>query len=154
MDIGLFQAQWILGMFPAAQVPDFAASLMVAGFEGPAILELASFHKPTRWDIKDELVQRALAETGAKQISTSEARRRVAEDIARKIISREIHPYDGAHLIWSDVVDDDDWLEDLAPFVGLASEYEDLEPSRRAEYLPHIIAYAKEFVEKRSASSG
>ncbi len=144
----------MLGMFPAEEIPEFAADVMVAGFEGPAILELASFHKPTRRDIKDELVQRALMEMGRKPIPSPEARRRVAEDIARKIISGEAHPYDGAHLIWSDVVSHNDWLEDLAPFLGLASEHEDLEPSRRAGYLPEIVKYAKKFVEKREAERG
>ena len=43
MDLDRVQAEWKLGHFSLEELPEVAAQLMVQGYEGGAILELASF---------------------------------------------------------------------------------------------------------------
>jgi hypothetical protein len=73
MDIDLVQAQWLMGLLPPEQIPEFGAQAMMQGFDGPNILELASFHRPNRWDIKPEVFDGALREMGRAPISDGQA---------------------------------------------------------------------------------
>ncbi len=96
MDIDLVQAQWVLGKFPLDQLPEFAAQAMVQGYDGPYILDLASFDKPTLDLIKAEIVEGALREMGRPPISRGEAGLRLARAAALKILRGQVSPERGA----------------------------------------------------------
>jgi hypothetical protein len=95
MDIDLIQAQWLLDLYPADQIPEFAAQALMQGFEGPNILELVSFHRPTRQDIRQDVFDGALREMGRAPISRSEAELRVGREMALKILRNQLSPAQG-----------------------------------------------------------
>ena len=96
MDLDRAQANWTLGHFNSEELPELAAQMMMQGFEGPAILELASFHRPINRDIPKGLVERAFLETGRPSISVVEASSRLSEPIAQRIVSGSTQPLEGA----------------------------------------------------------
>jgi hypothetical protein len=104
MDIDIVQAQWVLELFPAVQIPEFAAQAMMQGFDGPNILELASFHRPTRWDIKPQVFDAALREMGREPLNAAQAALRLARRVALKILRDQINPGNGAAEVYELVV--------------------------------------------------
>ena len=96
MDLDLVHAQWMLDLFPARQIPEFAAQAMMQGFDGPNILELASFHRPDRWDIKPEVFEAAIREMGRQPLSVAQAALRLAREVALRILRDQASPVDGA----------------------------------------------------------
>jgi len=90
MDIDLVQAQWMLGRFPADQIPEFAAQAMMQGFDGPNILELASFHRPTRGDIQPLVFDAALREMGREPMTPGQAVLFMTRLPARRFLRNEI----------------------------------------------------------------
>jgi hypothetical protein len=99
MDLDLVQAQWMLDLFPADQIPEFAAQAMMQGFDGPNILGLVSLHRPTRYDIRPEVFEGAVREMGRAPLSFRQAKLRVAQDIALRILRSQVNPEDGASEI-------------------------------------------------------
>lgn len=83
MDLGRAQAEWTLGIFPAEDLPELAAQMLMRGFESPAILELASFHRPRAGDVPDELVARAFLDCGRPPLARQEAAERRILDLLR-----------------------------------------------------------------------
>jgi len=74
MDLDRAHAEWTLGRCPTEELPELAAQMMILGFESPAILELASFHRPSLNDVDYALVERAFADCGRRPLSEDEAR--------------------------------------------------------------------------------
>ena len=99
MEIDKVQAEWMLGLFPAEQLPEFAAQAMVQGLDGPFIMELVSFHRPTVHDIKPEVFNGALREMGRAPITQVQAVRRLAHPVALRILRNQTTPFDGASEI-------------------------------------------------------
>lgn len=73
MDLDRAWAEWTLGRFPSRELPELAAQMMVHGFEGPDILELASFHRPAPGDVPPGLVDQAFLSCGRPRLSEEEA---------------------------------------------------------------------------------
>ncbi len=68
--------------------------------------------------------------------------RRLARDFARRIVSGEIPPYEGARAIWRELAWEPEAGDALLPFIGLASEWED-RPEFRREYEADILQAAR-----------
>jgi len=96
MDIDRVQAEWVLELFPADQIPEFAAQAMMQGFEGPNILELVSFHRPTRGEIRSTVFDGALREMGREPLTPELALRRLARPIAQGILRGRWTAFEGA----------------------------------------------------------
>ena len=147
LDLGEMEAKHFLGDLDPEEIPGIALQALGAGYDGPALLELARLSSPTAQDA-GELFDRALEEMGRPPLPRDEAGLRVARSIARKIVSGEMHPYEGAHLIWMKVWSTCGRPDELTTFVGLASLYE-ADPERRPLHLEEIVARAKGLADER-----
>ena len=83
MDLDRAQAEWSLGLFPSEDLPELAAQMMMRGFDSPAILELASFHRPGRFDVPSTLVDRAFQDCGRPPLSHEKATLQRVLDLLR-----------------------------------------------------------------------
>jgi hypothetical protein len=90
MDLDRAQEDCALGRFPHEQLPELGAQMMMQGHDGPAILELASFHRPGRWDVPDRLVEQAFREAGFPSLSRVEAGLRFAERLIEACLREEV----------------------------------------------------------------
>ena len=64
MDFDKVQAEWVLGRFPRHQLPEVAAQAMMAGFEGPFILDLVGYAAPSLSRLTWDVVEGAFSEMG------------------------------------------------------------------------------------------
>jgi hypothetical protein len=97
MDIDKVQAEWVLGLFSARDLPEFAAQAMMQGFEGPFILEMVSFHRPDA--MPDRIFDGALREMGRQPIRKPQAALRLAKDPALRLLRNQISPLECAREI-------------------------------------------------------
>ena len=146
-DVGEIEARYYLGDLTPEEAPGIALRALAAGYEGSALLKLARLHNPTARDAGD-LFERALGEMGRSPLPRDEVGLRVARSIARKIVFGEVHPYEGARIIWTKVWNRCGKPDRLTPFVGLASLYE-ADPERRPLHLEEIVARAEELADER-----
>ena len=76
--------------------------------------------------------------------------RRVATQVAERILAGTVTPYDGAHEIWRWLSDHEQvGIDELGVFIGLASEWQD-HPESRAVLEADIIDEARLCVERFS----
>jgi len=145
IDAELAQLKWHFGiLFPEA-VPAFAADALEAGCDGRQLRRIAGMIRPTRADL-EPIIDGMFLELGQSQITnTSAAGIRLAKKVAEQIVSGAISPYDGANLIWRHVYYELRQPDELVPFVGLASEWED-HLHLRKRYDKDIVAAAREFL--------
>lgn len=150
MNLDHAQAEWTLGRFPYPQLPELAAQMMMQGFEGPAILELVSFHRPGRWDVPAELVDRAFREAGRTPLPPMRALWLLAEREARGMVRGEVTPLEGASRILRHVPWGEEWIE--SPFYRLDEWVElwdrDDQPCDRDRYERLMLETAWEFLER------
>jgi len=74
--------------------------------------------------------------------------------IARRIVAGSIAPYDGARAIWERLAEDDaPYPQELAVFVGLASEWQDHERHRLA-LDRDIAAEARSLLDRLTSTPG
>jgi hypothetical protein len=101
MDLTRAQAEWKLGRyaFRSEELPELAAQMMMQDFEGPAILELASFHRPMNRDIPPGLVDRAFQETGRPPLTQVAAALILARPVAVEVVEGRLSPSKGATQI-------------------------------------------------------
>ena len=85
-EFGLVQAMWTLGKFPRELLPDVAAEAMVGGYDGPAVLALASFHPPLLDGI-EKSVELAFQEMGLLPLGRLQAAVKVARYLARRVVA-------------------------------------------------------------------
>lgn len=98
MDLQLLYAQWKLGELPSEQLPSVAGELMVSGHQGPAVLRLVSFHRPSRDELKDA-PERVLEELGLSVPSEIQCVFLLAQQVARNIIQGNLRPKLGADRV-------------------------------------------------------
>jgi hypothetical protein len=91
-------ALWVLGELEPSLAQHVAWEAQAEGHDGPAIRTLASYEWSTRGEVAS-LLQRMFAEAGMPDLSLVEAARHFAVHIARRIISGEVDPSDGAYQI-------------------------------------------------------
>jgi hypothetical protein len=143
MDLDRAQTEWTLGRFASEELPELAAQMMIQGFDSPAILELASFHRPP--DVPAELVRRAFRDCGRAPLSREDAELRHVESLLRAnapaadILSAVWHL---AELMWEGP------LSELTRLAHDWSEAVD-DPRRRETLEDHVPAAARRYLEKR-----
>jgi hypothetical protein len=97
MDLTRAQAEWKQGKyaFRSEELTELAAQMMMQGFEGPAILELASFHRPMNRDIPQGLVDRAFEETGRPPLTKVSSAFILARPVALDVVEDRLPPVQG-----------------------------------------------------------
>ncbi len=151
MDLDRAQVEWTLGNFPSQELPELAAQMMMQGFEGPAILELVSYHRPGRWDVPPELVERAFREARRDPLPRAAAARLLAVRMARDIVERSVNPVEGAGRILRVAPWGEQGLE-MSPFMAmdeLVALWENETDSAERERCERLIVEAAwEFLER------
>lgn len=95
----LFVAKWYCSEVWSEDMPVFAADALEAGYDGPALRQLAGLIKPTSMDIGD-LFQRALDEIGTvKILSQIQAVYWMSRVVATDIVEGRIDPVKGAGIL-------------------------------------------------------
>jgi hypothetical protein len=142
VDWAVLLARWKLGDLAPEQVPAIALRALEDGSEMTEICVLAGLTSPTRRDVDDE-IPLLLQELGTARPTRPQAAKILADEVLRKIVKGEVDAYGGARVLWSYSNDFEDlgvW-EQLRPFVGAASEWED-DPERRPDYEQDIVEEA------------
>ena len=142
MDLDRAHTDWTLGRFPSEDLPELAAQMMVQGFDSPAILELASFHRPL--DVPAELVRRAFLDCGRAPLSREDAELRHVELLLRsnapaaEILSAVWHLAD---LMWEGP---------LSELTRLAHDWDEAadDPLMRAALEEHVPAVGRRYLGK------
>jgi hypothetical protein len=108
-------ADVILDLLQPGEAVWLACDLLVAGFETPALIELAG-ESPTSLTRADgePLVRQMLTELGIEPVNTTQANWLVARDIARQMIAGTLPAEVGARMLWWDLW----WSCDNADEIG------------------------------------
>jgi hypothetical protein len=149
MDVDSVVAEWYLGLYPPEKMPAVACWALEAGYDSPALRELAGCANVTRSN-HGILVERALRELGKEPLSLGDAERLFAILVCRQIISGKVSPYEGASRLWA-AHNRCGLLKTLLPFVGFASEWED-DVANRDHYEKLIVRAAQEFLDDTRSS--
>lgn len=123
MDLDLVEARWRLGVFPPEGLPDVARRIVADGRDGVALRALAELDRPTR-SAAGSLFEDALDELGRERMSHDAAALIVARDLARRIVSGQLTPREGADKIAWEVWDQARELDQLGVFVTLLDKRE------------------------------
>jgi hypothetical protein len=117
---------------------------MVAGFEGPFILDLVGYAAPSLHRLTPNVVEGAFREMGLRPLSKVGAMRLLARRIALRILRNQTGPYEGAAAVAA--LASRELPKDLEGFQGCVDCIDDPEgPRDRYERL--IIELAWEQVE-------
>lgn len=151
MDLDRAQWEWTLGTFPSRELPELAAQMMVQGFEGPAILELVSFHRPGPQEVPPDLVDRAFLETGRPPLPRRTAVWMLAAPDARALVEGWVPPVEGARRLlrlapWGEANVEMGAFYQLDELVELW--HRDQDPSDRERYERLMIETAWAFLER------
>lgn len=120
MDFDRVQAEWVLGRFPKGQLPEVAAEAMMAGFEGPFILDLVGYAAPSLHRLTGDVVEGAFSEMGRPPITEHEAAMRLARLEAVRVLRKQTSCSQGAGVIadlayrWPDYDDRPPMLQEFA----------------------------------------
>ena len=127
-----------VGLQPTEELPDLAARALADGIDAPALRELAGL---SRADVREaqDLFLLAMEQLGTDlPLSRWDAVRFWAGEI----VDGTLTPYEGARLIWWHGWHELGDPDELTPFVGLASEWED-DPTHRTLYERDILDEAR-----------
>lgn len=122
--IKIVTSNYVLNLLPGEEMPDFAIAMLEENIENEELIELAGLNKPTLLDAR-KLFLKAIDKLEIKLPDVREATIFLAKEIAEKITTGTISPYEGARKIWWDLANIEGAYKGLEIFVGLASEYED-----------------------------
>jgi hypothetical protein len=124
----LIHARWEFGNLLTEDIPKLAQDALEHGYDGENIRKVAGLIAPTYFDLQP-LKNGFLAELGIKQqVSKRDAGLLLARIVARQIAEGNVAPYEGASFIWREIANelwDPERPQELLPFIGEASEYED-----------------------------
>jgi len=137
----LFVAKWYCSGVWSEDMPGFAADALEAGYDGPALRQLAGLIKPTSADIGD-LFQRVLDQIGTVKISSQkQAVYWMSRVVATDIVEGRIDPIKGAGVL-AGCARLADFAPVLAEFLGLGDmAYWD-------EYAPPSAKLVKDIIEE------
>jgi hypothetical protein len=144
MDLDCVAAEWYLGLYPPEKMPAVACWALEAGYDGPALRELAACTNTTRGN-HGVLIERAFRELGKEPLSLADAGRLLASVVCREIISGKASPCEGASRLWT-AYNRCGLPKSLVPFVGFASEWEE-DVSHREHYEKLIRKAAQKFLD-------
>jgi hypothetical protein len=143
MDLDRAQADWTLGRFPSEDLPELAAQMLVQGHDGPAILELASFHRPGPWDVPRDLVDRAFQDAGRPPLPRDEAMARRVEELLRSTPDPATVLHELGLLLEGAC-----WHEPLTDLQDLSEEWS-TNPERRTDVESRLPDVRHDFLEAR-----
>jgi hypothetical protein len=154
---------WTLGLFPLEDLPELAAQMMIQGYEGQSILELASFRRSDGPSIPAGLVEEAFTEAGRPSLSAEDVERlrseRVlseAEELILACLDERLDVRDLGRRLWKlSGRLEDPWGSPLGPLLGPQIEGEDAfdaKSQRRAEL--ELLRAAGAFLKAREERRG
>jgi hypothetical protein len=126
---------------PAEDLPEIAVQALVRGIDSPALRELAGLSRDDVRSARDLFIT-AMAELGVQMPSPEAGARERVRFWAAEMLVGTLTPYEGSRLIWWNGWEPLERPDDLTPFVGLASEWED-DPEHRTEYEHDMLAEAR-----------
>jgi hypothetical protein len=142
-------ARFVLGLIPSEELPAIATQVLVDGFDGSALCELAGETNPTLSDATGQF-EKALDEIHASKLSPKEAVFVLAKIYSKQILDGSLKPYEGAKIIWRDlsyVIRPDDHT--LDSFVYWADEFENADDFQRRIYChAAIFESARKFIDE------
>jgi hypothetical protein len=128
-------AAYVLGYTRVEDLPNAAAEALGDGLDSASLRQLAG----AQGDDSKSIIQifpRAVGELSMTIPSVTDAAHIYSIKVARDIVAGRILPYEGARTIWQVYVKCP--RDELRPFVGLASEYQD-DRKHRDEYARLIV---------------
>ena len=137
---------FVLGDRLAENLPDVAGDALVAGYDSPALRELAGLRGGDSEELR-KLFRKALQELNEPLPAPSEAGLSLARRIASEIVKGTIRPYEGARQIWWKIYVRFPDLEELVVFVGCASEWED-DRRHREDYERDIVEESRKLLSR------
>jgi hypothetical protein len=140
MDLDVAAARMVLGKLTSEEAIAEASSALDRGIYSEA-LGLLLYAEPV-WSEVGPLFSRSLSELGIRVPTRERASLVLAREEARRIVSGEVSPYDGARRIWWEVANEEGASPSLLAFVGYASEWED-DQVHRPEYDALILEEAR-----------
>ena len=147
MTIDEAEALWALKIITSDELPKIALDILEDGMDTPEIRLLAGL---TKADIDDaaSLFEKVLEKMNRPKISLEQALGKYIVFISKKIINKELSPFDGAYKIWDaslnvpSLNDPMNSNHDADPFIYCASEYQE-RPEDRKLFDEAIIKSAK-----------
>ncbi len=142
----LVAAKWVLGVVGAESLPESASTALVHGCDSPSLRRLAGLAGVT--DIETtRLFEVALAELSIAVPKPRDAVVMLSHELANRIVSGAIAPYEGAKQIWElTLLVPQESFSQLDSFVYAASEWPE-RPTHRNILAEGIIATAQELME-------
>jgi hypothetical protein len=143
MDFDKAQAEWVLGLFPAQELPELAAQAMMQGFEGPFILDLVGYAAPSLHLLKAEVVEGAFREMARPPMTKLQAVMNLARGEALKVLRKQATPWVVADAISKLVsrFSREELPQALYPFVYLHDE-EEYWADRPSEFDQRVVELA------------
>jgi hypothetical protein len=132
---------------PAEDLPEIATQALVRGIDSPALRELAGLSRDDARRGARDLYITAMAELGVQMPTPTEAARELVRFWAAEMLAGRLTPYEASRLIWWEGWTPLGMPDDLTPFVGLASEWED-NPEYRAEYEHDMLTEARALLDR------
>ena len=140
MDLEIVEALWWLGQLRPEALPQIATDALVAGYDAPALWELAALPNADL-STGTALFAQALEELGRPEPVRVELYRRLAIEFARQITEGEVGAYEGARHIAVEVAEACPEV-DVRAFSDMVEEWE-RHPERRQECEAAIVAGAR-----------
>jgi hypothetical protein len=126
---------------PTEELPEIAVQALVRGIDSPALRHLAGLPRNDVREARDLFIA-AMAELGVRMPHPTDGAREQVRFWAAEMLAGTLTPYEASRLIWWRGWERLDRPDDLRPFVGLASEWED-DPEHRAEYEHDMLTAAR-----------
>ena len=146
--LDVFLAEWVLRRVGPEDAVQRATQALATGCDDASIVSIASIaasKATTRGEIEAEL-PRVLRAFGRRRPSQEEALKTLVDDCAWRITNGESDPVQGARMMWSLWVDEDEsleFLDQVRAFIDLAC---DGPGSDAARHRDEIVAEARAFL--------
>lgn len=147
-EIDILLSKYVLGLVDYKELPDIGVKFLLNDFDSILLRKLAGL--TVLEDIEYEansLFVKFLKESNIKLPEKKTASLLISLELAKKIISSEIYPYDGADQIYKISRRSGESIDELDPFIYLADQWEDYRFYRKY-YERLIIEYAVKFIKQ------
>jgi hypothetical protein len=146
-------SEFVLGLVGPSALPSAAVAALEDGCDSPCLRVLAGL-TPAEHDEAGGLLRRALAELNVSLPSGREAVLRLARETAKRILSGETGPREGAQRIWDVSLRlPDEHLPQFDTFIYAASEWQS-RPADREKFADGVKAASRDLLQDGVANSG
>lgn len=150
MEIDEAVAKHVLGLLLVERLPAIGLQALESGQDTPSLRQLAGAERDSPDEIRRSFI-RWVGEAGLRVPTPPEAAVFFATVIAKTVLAGAMTPYEGARQIWGELYVRFPSLQELTPFVGLASDYEGHEEHRDA-YSRMIVEQCRRLVQLHRCS--